>query len=59
VPTLFLQIILGAEFSSDFGATVQGWLNANAWGSTVVLVLLLLGAAYQLSIGARRQRKPR
>ena len=24
-------------------ATIQGWLTANAWGSTVVLVLLLLG----------------
>ena len=34
-------------------ATVQGWLNANAWGSTVVLVLLLAGAVYQLSFGAR------
>jgi len=35
-------------------ATLQGWLNANAWGSTVVLALLLLGGAYQLSIGARK-----
>jgi len=35
-------------------ATLQGWLNANAWGSTVVLLLLLLGGVYQLSIGARR-----
>jgi FtsH-binding integral membrane protein len=35
-------------------ATVEGWLNPNAWGSTVVLVLLLLGGAYQLSIGPRR-----
>jgi hypothetical protein len=25
-----------------------GWLNANAWGS-VVVVLLLIGAAYELS----------
>jgi O-antigen/teichoic acid export membrane protein len=32
-------------------ATVTGWLNANAWGSTVVLVLLLVGAAYQLVVG--------
>ena len=37
-------------------ATVQGWLNANAWGSTIVLVLLLLGGAYQLSFGARKGR---
>jgi FtsH-binding integral membrane protein len=36
-------------------ATLQGWLNANAWGSTVVLVLLLLGGAYQLMIGAPRR----
>ena len=28
-------------------AIVQGWLNANAWGSTAVLVLLLLGGLYQ------------
>jgi hypothetical protein len=30
-------------------ATSQGWLNARAWGSTVVLVLLLLGGLYELS----------
>ena len=35
-------------------ATMEGWLNANAWGSTVVLLLLLLGGAYQLAIGARK-----
>lgn len=29
-------------------AIVTGWLNAKAWGSTVVLSLLLVGAAYQL-----------
>src|SRR3984885_2744066 len=29
-------------------ATMEGWLNANAWGSTVVLALLLLGGAYEL-----------
>ena len=28
---------------------VAGWLNARAWGSTVVLVLLLLGGLYELS----------
>jgi hypothetical protein len=32
-------------------ATLDGWLNANAWGSTVVLALLLVGGAYQLAIG--------
>jgi hypothetical protein len=31
-------------------ATVAGWLNGRAWGSTVVLVLLLVGAAYQLVV---------
>jgi hypothetical protein len=35
-------------------ATLQGWLNANAWGSTVVLALLLLGGVYQLSVGPRK-----
>ncbi len=35
-------------------ATLEGWLNANAWGSTVVLALLLLGGAYQLFIGPRK-----
>ena len=40
-------------------ATIQGWLTANAWGSTVVLVLLLLGAIYLLmvhSLGATTLR---
>jgi hypothetical protein len=32
-------------------ATLAGWLNANAWGSAIVLALLLIGAAYQLSVG--------
>jgi hypothetical protein len=32
-------------------ATYQGWLNANAWGSTVVLVLLLIGGVYELVMG--------
>ena len=30
-------------------ATLQGWLSARAWGSTAVLVLLLLGGFYELS----------
>ena len=34
-------------------ATLTEWLNAKAWGSAVVLVLLLSGAVYQLSIGDR------
>jgi hypothetical protein len=36
-------------------ATLQGWLNGNAWGSTVVLVLLLLGGIYELVVGEVRQ----
>jgi hypothetical protein len=35
-------------------ATLDGWLNANAWGSTVVLALLLLGGIYELVTGALR-----
>src|SRR5271167_2607798 len=31
-----------------WGAT-QGWLNANAWGSTALLVLLFLGGVYQIA----------
>jgi hypothetical protein len=34
-------------------ATLAGWLNANCWGSAIVLVLLLAGAIYQLSAGDR------
>ena len=33
-------------------ATLQGWLNGNAWASTVVLALLLLGGAYHLATSA-------
>jgi hypothetical protein len=39
-------------------AVLAGWLNANAWGTAIVLALLLIGAIYQLSAvgraGARR-----
>jgi hypothetical protein len=44
---------LAANIIINVWATAQGWLNANAWGSTIVLLLLLVGAAYQLSFGAR------
>jgi len=44
---------LAANIILNVWATVQGWLNANAWGSAIVLVLLLVGAVYQLSLGAR------
>jgi hypothetical protein len=30
-------------------ATLQGWLNAKAWGSTLVLGLLLVWGLYELS----------
>jgi hypothetical protein len=33
-------------------ATLDGWLNSNAWGSTVVLTLLLIGGVFQLKAGA-------
>ncbi len=39
-------------------ATMEGWLNANAWGSTVVLALLLLGGAYELVTGALKAVSP-
>jgi hypothetical protein len=39
-----------------FVATMQGWLNANAWGSTIVLFLLLLGGIYRLATGAAGMR---
>ena len=45
---------LAANLIINVWATFQGWLNANAWGSTVVLFLLLLGAVYELSAGSRR-----
>ena len=37
-------------------ATVTGWLNGHAWGSTAVLVLLLVGAAYQLVVRGLEDR---
>ena len=39
----------------NVSATFQGWLNANAWGTTVVLALLLLGGVYELVVGAARE----
>jgi hypothetical protein len=36
-------------------ATFQGWLNGNAWGSTVVLALLFLGGIYELVVGEARE----
>jgi xanthine/uracil permease len=40
-------------------ATVTGWFNANAWGSTAVLLLLLVGAAYQLIVRGLEDRPGR
>ena len=45
---------LAANLIINVWATFQGWLNGNAWGSTVVLFLLLVGAVYELSAGSRR-----
>ncbi len=45
---------LAADIIINVWATLQGWLNINAWGSTVVLALLMLGGVYQLSVRARR-----
>jgi hypothetical protein len=30
-------------------ATVEGWLNANSWGTAVILALLLAGGIYQIT----------
>ena len=35
-------------------STVQGLLNALAWGSTIVNIVLVLGALYFLSTGSRK-----
>ena len=35
-------------------STVQGLLNALAWGSTIVNILLVLGALYLLSTASRK-----
>jgi len=40
---------LAVNIGINVWATLQGWLNAKAWGSTAVLVLLLLGGLYELS----------
>jgi len=45
---------LAVNIVIDVWATLEGWLNAKAWGSTVVLALLLVGGAYQLSVGPRK-----
>jgi predicted transporter len=39
----------------NISATLQGWLNAKAWGSTVVLALLLIGGIYELVVAEARE----
>ena len=46
---------LVANIIINVWATFQGWLNASAWGTTVVLALLLLGGVYELVVGAARE----
>ena len=48
-----VRIGLAADIIITIWATLDGWLNANAWGSVVVLSLLLIGAIYQVSAGDR------
>jgi hypothetical protein len=47
---------LAINIMINFVATMQGWLNGNAWGSTVLLFLLLLGGIYHLANGATDTR---
>ena len=51
VRSILIASIVGlvANIIITIWATLEGWLNTNAWGSAVVLVLLLIGAAYELS----------
>jgi hypothetical protein len=51
VRSILIGSIVGlvANIIITIWATLGGWLNANSWGSVVVLVLLLIGAAYELS----------
>jgi hypothetical protein len=46
---------LAVDIIINITATLQGWLNSNAWGSTVVLVLLLLGGIHQLAVGSAKE----
>ena len=41
----------------DVWGIVQGLMNANTWGSALVLTLLLVGAAYQLATGGSSEKK--
>jgi hypothetical protein len=46
---------LAINININVTATFQGWLNGNAWGSIVVLALLLLGGVYELVVGMARE----
>ena len=54
VQSVLIASVVGllANIIINVWATLGGWLNANAWGTTVVLALLLLGGVYELVIGA-------
>jgi hypothetical protein len=45
---------LAVDLIINVWATMQGWLNANAWGTTVILALLLLGGVYRLASGRQK-----
>ena len=57
VQSVLIASVVGlvANIIINVWATFGGWLNGNAWGSTVVLVLLLLGGVYELVVGAARE----
>jgi predicted tellurium resistance membrane protein TerC len=50
------SVVLAINIIITVWATVTGWLNGHAWGSTAVLVLLLVGAAYQLVLRGLEDR---
>jgi hypothetical protein len=57
VQSVLIASVVGllANIIINVWATFQGWLTASAWGSTVVLALLLLGGVYELVVGAARE----
>jgi hypothetical protein len=56
-------VLIGAAVGDVVGglvniwATIQGLLNGLAWSSTILYVLLLLGALYCLSTGSKMESK--
>ena len=57
VQSVLIASVVGlvANIIINVWATLGGWLNGNAWGSTVVLALLLLGGVDELVVGAARE----